>query len=73
MEQFTLNTIVAYAQEQRFTRIIGEYIPTAKNQMVASHYPHLGFVPRSGEQRFLYELTVAGYEPNLCFIKTRNT
>jgi FkbH-like protein len=73
MEHFTLNTIVAYAQEKGFKRIIGEYIPTAKNQMVAAHYPHLGFVPLSGEKRFLYELTVEGYEPKPCFIKTSNT
>ena len=43
MENFTLNTIVEYAKEHGFKRIIGEYIPTLKNGMVKEHYPNLGF------------------------------
>ncbi|MCS7027711.1 MAG: HAD-IIIC family phosphatase [Bacteroidia bacterium] len=45
VEQFALNTIVEYAQNNNFKFIIGEYIPTAKNGMVKDHYPKLGFEP----------------------------
>ena len=39
MENFTLNTIVAYAKNGGYKQIIGEYLPTAKNRMVEKHYP----------------------------------
>ncbi|OFY49806.1 MAG: hypothetical protein A2W85_02445 [Bacteroidetes bacterium GWF2_41_31] len=43
MEDFVLNTIVNFAKENAFTIIKGEYIPTAKNEMVKDHYLNLGF------------------------------
>jgi FkbH-like protein len=43
MENFVLNTIVDYAKENGFISIKGEYIPTAKNEMVKDHYTNLGF------------------------------
>jgi FkbH-like protein len=43
MEDFTLNTIVETAKMHGYKYIIGEYIPTAKNQMVKDHYQNLGF------------------------------
>lgn len=68
MEHFTLNTIVEYAKENGFTRIVGEYIPTAKNGMVAEHYQHLGFAPIADAERCLYELKVSEYENKECYI-----
>ncbi len=68
MEHFTLNTIVEYAKENGFTRIVGEYIPTAKNSMVAEHYQHLGFAPIADAERCLYELKVSEYENKECYI-----
>lgn len=68
MEHFTLNTIVEYAKENGFTRIIGEYIPTAKNSMVAEHYQRLGFMPIADTERHLYELIVTDYENKECYI-----
>lgn len=68
MEHFTLNTIVEYAKENGFTRIVGEYIPTAKNGMVAEHYQHLGFAPIADAERCLYELKVFEYENKECYI-----
>ncbi|MDR1288729.1 MAG: HAD-IIIC family phosphatase [Treponema sp.] len=68
MEQFTLNTIAAWAREAGFKRLIGEYIPTAKNKMVESHYPGLGFEPLPCEGRILYTLDVGAYKPKKCFI-----
>ena len=47
MENFTLNVVASWAIAHGYSRIIGEYIPTLKNQMVAQHYPSLGFEPLS--------------------------
>jgi len=43
MENFVLNTIVELSEQAGFKKIIGEYIPTAKNGLVKSHYDNLGF------------------------------
>lgn len=43
MENFMLNTLVTYAKTNGFERIIGEYIPTPKNEIVKDHYQNLGF------------------------------
>ena len=72
MENFTLNTIVNYAKENGFERIIGEYIPTQKNGMVASHYTGLGFSPLdNSEGRHLFELQAGKYSPRKCHIQTK--
>jgi FkbH-like protein len=43
MENFVLNTIAQTAIDNGFKKLKGEYIPTAKNEMVADHYKNLGF------------------------------
>lgn len=43
MEEFIINTIIQTAVEHGFRRVIGEYLPTAKNAMVADIYKRLGF------------------------------
>ncbi len=43
MEAYTLNAIAGLAKANGFTKIIGEYIPTPKNEMVRNHYENLGF------------------------------
>ena len=43
MENFVLNTIVEYGRENGYKCLRGEYLPTAKNQIVKNHYPDLGF------------------------------
>lgn len=65
MENFALNTIVAWAKEHGFERIIGEYIPTSKNGMVKDLYSNLGF---SQIAENTYELDVNAYEPRECYI-----
>jgi FkbH-like protein len=75
MELFTLNTIAAYARENGFTRIIGEYIPSAKNAMVEGHYTGLGFAPlHDPAGRLLFELPIENrmggldYQSRECYI-----
>ncbi|WP_059369160.1 HAD-IIIC family phosphatase [Treponema endosymbiont of Eucomonympha sp.] len=72
MENFTLNTIVDYARENRFKRIVGEYIATAKNKMVEGHYPGMGFAAVADVERKLYGLDVDTYADKQCFIKRIN-
>jgi FkbH-like protein len=67
MENFVLNTIVNHAKEKGYSTIKGEYIPTAKNEMVKDHYLKLGF-QQAGN---LWELNVNGYELKECFISTK--
>lgn len=43
MENFTLNKIVELAKTGKFERITGEYLPTAKNGIVANLLSDLGF------------------------------
>lgn len=68
MENFTLNTIVDYAREHGFKRIIGEYILTLKNGMVKEHYPNLGFEPIA-ENRWV--LDVESYRDRECYIERK--
>ena len=70
MENFTLNTMVEYAQAKGYKRIVGEYIPTPKNKMVEMHYPNLGFSKiESAPNRYVLDLT--NYTPKECYI-TKN-
>ncbi len=70
MENFTLNTIVKHARDRGYKRIVGEYIPTAKNNMVANHYPSLGFNVISNDNKHLFELDVNSYQYKESFITT---
>lgn len=71
MENFTLNTIVAWAKENGYKKIIGEYLPTQKNGMVAEHYTGLGFTKLEGGKTAQWELDVDAYQNRECFIKVK--
>ena len=43
VEQATLNLLAAQARQLGAGRLVGDYIPTAKNEMVRDHYTRLGF------------------------------
>ena len=49
MENFTLNTMVEKAKAAGYKKIVGEYLPTAKNKMVENHYTGLGFSKLGGQ------------------------
>ena len=70
MENFTLNTMVERAKAAGYKRIVGEYLPTEKNQMVAEHYTQLGFAPMKDSDTAQFELGVENYQPHACYIET---
>ena len=72
MENFTLNTLVAYAKENGFKKIIGEYLPTLKNGMVKDHYPNLGFTKLEGTDTDQFALNVDLYNDRECYIVKKN-
>ena len=43
MENFVLNTIIDFCKSKNYKNLIGEYLPTPKNEMVKNHYLDLGF------------------------------
>jgi FkbH-like protein len=62
VEEAMLAKVVAAASTAGVQRIVGTYIPTAKNGMVAEHYRKLDFRPLDGagpETR--WELSVSDY------------
>ena len=71
MENFTLNTMVEKARKAGYRRIVGEYIPTAKNKMVEQHYPSLGFKKVGEGETTRYELLIDNYQPLTCYIEIK--
>lgn len=67
MENFVLNTIVDFCKNNGFTTLKGEYIPTAKNEMVANHYHNLGFEKAND----FWELKIANYIPKKTYISKK--
>lgn len=68
MENFTLNSILKYARENKFRKIIGEYIPSSKNKMVEDHYLNLDFTDLNDAEKNLYSLNVDSYKERECYI-----
>ena len=71
MENFTLNTIVEYAKANGYKKIIGEYLPTPKNGMVAEHYTGLGFTKLEDTETAQWELNVEKYQNRECYINVK--
>lgn len=71
MENFTLNTLVEYARNHGFKKIIGEYIPTFKNSMVKEHYANLGFKPIENVETSQWVLNVDHYQAKECYISKK--
>lgn len=66
MEEFIINKMVGVAQKHGYTKITGEYIPTAKNAMVANIYEKLGFTPLD---HHLFTVDTSRFLPNKTTIK----
>ncbi len=63
VESLVMNLLVAEATRQGLTEIVGDYIPTPKNGLVAQHYRDLGFALLSqdpdGRSRWSCPLPIA--------------
>lgn len=68
MEEFIINKMVSLAKENGFKRIVGEYLPTAKNKMVSDIYQRMGF-EKIADNR--YAVDVGTYQNNKTFIKEK--
>ena len=75
VERLLLNEICAAAGDRGVKRIVGRYVPTAKNGLVKDHYGDLGFSlieeMESGEK--IYGLDVAGFTAGETFIRVEQT
>lgn len=72
MENFTLNIMVEAAQAKGYKRIIGEYLPTPKNSMVANHYPQLGFMPLGSGVANRWDLDLDNYQLRNSYIERKD-
>ncbi len=71
VEATCLNLVAAAAAARGAQRLIGIYRPTAKNAMVAEHYPGLGFsVIERGADGSRFALSLANFVPAATFIAT---
>lgn len=68
MEEFIINKIMEIAEEEGYQKVIGEYIPTQKNEMVKNLYSNFGF-KCVGEHT--YEMTVKEYKLQKTYIKEK--
>ncbi|HXQ53708.1 MAG TPA: HAD-IIIC family phosphatase [Stellaceae bacterium] len=70
VEEATLNLVAQEACRLGARRLIGEYIPTSKNSMVAKHYDRLGFAALDAgpDGRTSWVLDLAGFAAADIFI-----
>lgn len=68
MDNFVLNTIAAFAKENTYAFLKGEYIPTPKNEIVKDHYRNLGF---TAKQKY-WSLPVQDWQNKKCYISYKN-
>lgn len=74
VEDAVLGVLAEAAAEAGYTALVGTYLPTPRNGMVAEHYPRLGFVQRPAPAGAEPEATFWHYElsshrPALHFIQ----
>jgi predicted enzyme involved in methoxymalonyl-ACP biosynthesis len=71
MEIAMLDSLVERARQKGVKRLVGYFLPTAKNEMVADHYEKLGFssIPCDAVTGTVWELELAAYEPRSCHIR----
>ena len=67
VESFVLNNLVELAEKNGFDFLVGEYLPTRKNELVQDHYKDLGFVPENGR----WKLDVRSYKNRTNFISRK--
>ena len=65
VEEYIVNSMIKAAAENGFDKVVGEYIPTAKNAMVKDIYEKMGFKIINDN---LFEADVASFDYNKCCI-----
>ena len=68
VENYVLNKIVERSKDLGLNTVIGEYLPTPKNGIVADHYKNLGF--SLNETNSQWELSISSYTEKQTFIKS---
>jgi FkbH-like protein len=64
VEREIMNVVARRAADMGLSFVVGEFIPTAKNGMVANHYRDLGFKPLDDNAGVsTWRLALAGYQP----------
>lgn len=66
MEEFIINKIMEIAEKEGYKKVIGEYIPTQKNEMVKNLYTDFGFTCVGGG---MYEMAVKDYKYQKTYIE----
>jgi FkbH-like protein len=71
VEEYAMNKAFEYAQRGGYERVVGRYIPTAKNGMVKNFFERFGFLPieGSGIEGSEWSLDVRDYLPRKVFIR----
>jgi FkbH-like protein len=70
VEQYTMNTVMEYAASLGARIVEGEFIPTAKNAMVAEFFAQFGFEKSSAADGHSHWIqTVSGYQPIPTYIQ----
>lgn len=67
-EQFMVRQLARIARERGARGLIGEYLPTAKNEVVADLYARLGFAGLGDGRYWLRDITAASLSDLECFI-----
>ncbi len=72
LEVATLNVLAELAGSKGFRKLIGSYLPSARNRMTRDHYPKLGFEASSEPSDLgeTYALCLEGFEPAQTSIET---
>lgn len=73
VEQYVMTFLANLCRSRNLSKIVGEFIPTEKNKMVAGFYQQFGFkaVEQSGSKS-VWELTIANYVEPKCYIQKEN-
>jgi FkbH-like protein len=66
MEEFIVNEMAKRTRQLGIERVIGEYLPTAKNKMVKHLYSQMGFAESSGK----WELNLQQFKELKSFVRT---
>ncbi len=70
VEQFAMNRVFEFAAENAINTVIGEYIPSSKNNMVKGFYEKFGFIKQIEEtDKTIWSLDVNKYVPKEVFFK----